>query len=211
MMNGEEMPSVTQPDQIPEAQGSGEALPSVEQLEHALHAKKRASSYNRALQSTIYSLLVVAAVSILVATLVMPILHVSGSSMTPVTSDGDIVALLRVSQVERGDVIAFYYNNKVLVKRVIAFGGELVDIDTRGNVYINGERLDEPYLTEKDKGLCDIRLPYQVPDSKYFVMGDHRSTSQDSRSQIIGPVSEEMILGKLVFRVWPLNKFGLIN
>lgn len=190
---------------------NGSKMPSVEQLEEALHAKRRAGSYSRALRSTLYSLLVVAAAAILVATLVMPILHVSGSSMTPVISDGDIVAVLRGSGFERGDVIAFYYNNKVLVKRVVAFGGEVVDIDSRGNIYVNNELLDEPYLTERDMGNCDIRLPYQVPDGKYFVLGDHRSTSQDSRSVIIGPVAEEQILGRLVFRIWPPGKAGLID
>lgn len=188
-----------------------EKTPSVEQLEAALHARKRAGNYSKALRSTMYSLLVVAAVAVLVATMVMPILQVSGSSMTPVTSDGDIVAVLTGTDLERGDIIAFYYNNKVLVKRVVAFGGETVDIDARGNIYINGELLDEPYLEEKAMGNCDIRLPYQVPDGRFFVLGDHRSTSQDSRSIIIGPVSEEQVLGKLVFRVWPLNKFGLIK
>lgn len=190
---------------------NGSKMPSVEQLEEALHAKRRAGSYSKALRSTLYSLLVVAAAAILVATLVMPILHVSGSSMTPVISDGDIVAVLRGSGFERGDVIAFYYNNKVLVKRVVAFGGEVVDIDSRGNIYVNNELLDEPYLTERDMGNCDIRLPYQVPDGKYFVLGDHRSTSQDSRSVIIGPVAEEQILGRLVFRIWPPGKAGLID
>lgn len=186
-------------------------LPSVEQLEGALKAQKRSGNYGRALRSTIYSLLVVAAVAILVATLVMPILHVSGSSMTPVIGDGDIAAVLKGSSFQRGDIIAFYYNNKVLVKRVIAFAGEWVDIDTRGNVYINNELLDEPYLTEKALGNCDIKLPYQVPADKLFVLGDHRSTSADSRSLIIGPVSEEQVLGKVFLRVWPLTKFGLIN
>lgn len=186
-------------------------LPSVEQLEGALKAQKRSGNYSRALRSTIYSLLVVAAVAILVATLVMPILHVSGSSMTPVIGDGDIAAVLKGSSFQRGDIIAFYYNNKVLVKRVIAFAGEWVDIDTRGNVYINNELLDEPYLTEKALGNCDIKLPYQVPADKLFVLGDHRSTSADSRSLIIGPVSEEQVLGKIFLRVWPLTKFGLIN
>lgn len=186
-------------------------LPSVEQLEGALKAQKRSGNYSRALRSTIYSLLVVAAVAILVATLVMPILHVSGSSMTPVIGDGDIAAVLKGSNFQRGDIIAFYYNNKVLVKRVIAFAGEWVDIDTRGNVYINNELLDEPYLTEKALGNCDIKLPYQVPADKLFVLGDHRSTSADSRSLIIGPVSEEQVLGKIFLRVWPLTKFGLIN
>lgn len=186
-------------------------LPSVEQLEGALKAQKRSGNYSRALRSTIYSLLVVAAVAILVATLVMPILHVSGSSMTPVIGDGDIAAVLKGSSFQRGDIIAFYYNNKVLVKRVIAFAGEWVDMDTRGNVYINNELLDEPYLTEKALGNCDIKLPYQVPADKLFVLGDHRSTSADSRSLIIGPVSEEQVLGKVFLRVWPLTKFGLIN
>lgn len=185
--------------------------PSVEQLEKALKASKRSGNYSKALRSTLYSLLVVAAAAILIATLVMPILHVSGSSMTPVIGDGDIAAVIRGSEFERGDIIAFYYNNKVLVKRVIAFAGEWVDVDTRGNVYINNELLDEPYLTEKALGNCDIKLPYQVPADKLFVLGDHRSTSADSRSLIIGPVSDEQILGKVFLRVWPLNKFGLIN
>jgi len=186
-------------------------MPSVEQLEKTLRAQKRAGNYSKALRSTIYSLLVVAAVAILIATLVMPILHVSGSSMTPVIGDGDIAAVIKGGGFQRGDIIAFYYNNKVLVKRVIAFSGEWVDIDSRGNVYINNELLDEPYLTEKAMGNCDIDLPYQVPDGKLFVLGDHRSTSADSRSVIIGPVSEEQILGKVFLRVWPLTKIGLIN
>lgn len=185
--------------------------PSVEQLEQALHSAKKAGSYNRALKSTVYALLVVAAAAILVATLVMPILQISGSSMTPVIGDGEIAAVLKSDKLERGDVIAFYYNNKVLVKRVIAFPGERVHIDTNGKVYINGAELDEPYLTEWAKGNCDIDLPYQVPEGRYFVLGDHRSTSADSRSKVIGPVSQEQILGKVVLRLWPLNRFGLIE
>lgn len=185
--------------------------PSVEQLESTLRAARHASNYGKALRSTIYSLLVVAAAAILIATLVMPILHISGSSMTPVIGDGDIAAVLKGVKFDRGDIIAFYYSNKVLVKRVIASGGEWVDIDSSGNVYVNGELLDEPYLTEKAFGNCNIKLPYQVPEGKLFVLGDHRSTSADSRDQVIGPVSEEQIIGKIVFRVWPLNKLGPIN
>lgn len=185
--------------------------PSVEQLEKTLRAARHASNYTKALRSTIYSLLVVAAVAILIATLVMPVLHISGSSMTPVIGDGDIAAVIKGTEFDRGDIIAFYYSNKVLVKRVVAFAGEWIDIDSNGNVYINGELLDEPYLEEKAFGNCDIRLPYQVPEGKIFVLGDHRSTSQDSRSQIIGSISDEMIIGKIFLRVWPLNKFGLIN
>jgi len=185
--------------------------PSVEQLEKALRAEKRAGSYSKALKSTIYSLLVVAAAAILIATLFMPILQISGSSMTPVIGDGDIAAVIRGTEFNRGDIIAFYYNNKVLVKRVVAFSGEWVDIDSRGNIYINNELLDEPYLTEKDMGHCDIRLPYQVPEGKLFVLGDHRSTSADSRSVIIGSVAEEQILGRVFFQIWPLNEIGLVK
>lgn len=187
------------------------AMPSVEQLEKTLRAQKRAGNYSKALRSTLYSLLVVAAAAILIATMVMPILHVSGTSMTPVIGDGDIAAVIKGNNFERGDIIAFYYNNKVLVKRVIAFSGEWVDIDSQGNVYINRELLDEPYLTEKAVGNCDIDLPYQVPEGKLFVLGDHRSTSADSRSVIIGPVADEQILGKVFLRVWPLTKIGLIK
>ena len=185
--------------------------PSVEQLESTLRAVKHANSYSTALRSTIYSLLVVAAVSILIATLVLPILHISGSSMTPVVVDGDITAVVKGTEFDQGDIIAFYYSNKVLVKRVIAFGGDWVDIDSRGNVYVNSQLLDEPYLTEKALGNCNIKLPYQVPEGKLFVMGDHRSTSADSRDQIIGPVSQEQIIGRVFLRVWPLNRIGLVN
>lgn len=185
--------------------------PSVEQLESTLRAVKHASSYSTALRSTIYSLLVVAAVSILIATLVLPILHISGSSMTPVVVDGDITAVIKGTEFDQGDIIAFYYSNKVLVKRVIAFGGDWVDIDSRGNVYVNSQLLDEPYLTEKALGNCNIKLPYQVPEGKLFVMGDHRSTSADSRDQVIGPVSQEQIIGRVFLRVWPLNRIGLVN
>lgn len=185
--------------------------PTVEQLEAALHSAKKSGSYHRALRSTIYALLVVAAVAILVATLVMPILQISGSSMTPVIGDGEIAAVLKTDKLERGDIIAFYYNNKVLVKRVIAFPGERVYIDTNGKVFINGAELEEPYLKEWAKGNCDIDMPYQVPEGRYFVLGDHRSTSADSRSKVIGPVSQEQVLGKVVLRIWPLKRFGLIK
>lgn len=185
--------------------------PSVEQLEKELRYETRRSNYSKALRSTIYSLLVVAAVAILVATLMMPILQISGSSMTPVIGDGEIAAILKGSSFERGDIIAFYYNNKILVKRVIAFAGEWVNIDSKGNVFINNKQLDEPYVTDKALGDCSIDLPYQVPDGKLFVMGDHRSTSADSRSMIIGPVSEEQLIGKVFLRIWPLNKIGLLH
>lgn len=149
-----------------------------------------------------------AAVAVLVATLLMPVLQITGNSMTPTVSEGQYVVSLKGTSPAMGDIIAFYYNNNILVKRVIAGPGDWVNIDEYGNVSVNDEPLDEPYVYEKALGECDIDLPYQVPDGRYFVMGDHRSTSVDSRSSTIGCVAEEQIVGTIVFRVWPLNEFG---
>lgn len=191
-----------------EKRASAAPVPTVAQLEQELKRETYRRRYNRVLRSTIYTLITVAAVAVLVATLFLPVLRIYGTSMTPTTTDGDIVVSVKGGNFERGDIIAFWFNNKILVKRVIAHAGEWVDIDEAGNVSINGEPLDEPYLTEKALGECDIELPYQVPDGRLFVMGDHRSTSSDSRSSAVGCVAEEQIVGKLVFRVWPLGEFG---
>ena len=191
-----------------EKRASAAPAPTVAQLEQELKRETYRRRYNRVLRSTIYTLITVAAVAVLVATLFLPVLRIYGTSMTPTTTDGDIVVSVKGGSFERGDIIAFWFNNKILVKRVIAQAGEWVDIDEAGNVTINGEPLDEPYLTEKALGECDIELPYQVPDGRLFVMGDHRSTSSDSRSSAVGCVAEEQIVGKLVFRVWPLGEFG---
>lgn len=191
-----------------EKRASAAPAPTVAQLEQELKRETYRRRYNRVLRSTIYTLITVAAVAVLVATLFLPVLRIYGTSMTPTTTDGDIVVSVKGGSFERGDIIAFWFNNKILVKRVIAQAGEWVDIDEAGNVSINGEPLDEPYLTEKALGECDIELPYQVPDGRLFVMGDHRSTSSDSRSSAVGCVAEEQIVGKLVFRVWPLGEFG---
>ena len=186
------------------------ASPVIAQLEAELKRTKYRKSYWRALRSTISCLLVVAAVVVLISNL-LPILRIYGTSMTPTLVNGNIVAAMRRDGYERGDVIAFYYNNKILVKRVIALPGEWVDIDADGNVSINGEILDESYLDEKSFGECDIELPYQVPDGRYFVMGDHRSVSSDSRSSQVGCVTEEQIVGKLLIRLWPLGEIGTIE
>ena len=191
-----------------EKRASAAPVPTVAQLEQELKRETYRRRYNRVLRSPIYTLITVAAVAVLVATLFLPVLRIYGTSMTPTTTDGDIVVSVKGGSFERGDIIAFWFNNKILVKRVIAQAGEWVDIDEAGNVSINGEPLDEPYLTEKALGECDIELPYQVPDGRLFVMGDHRSTSSDSRSSAVGCVAEEQIVGKLVFRVWPLGEFG---
>lgn len=185
--------------------------PMVEQLEEELKRTAYKKRFRRMVRSTVSTLIVVAAVAVLISNLLLPILRIYGSSMTPALTDGDIVAAVRSGSYERGDVIAFYYNNKILVKRVVGLPGEWVDIDADGNVSINGEPLDEPYLEEKAPGECDIELPYQVSDGRYFVMGDHRSVSSDSRSSEVGCVPEEQIIGKLIFRLWPLNEFGAIE
>ena len=142
--------------------------------------------------------------------LILPVLQIYGSSMTPTLEEGEIVVALKGSEFEHGDVMAFYYNNKILVKRIVGKPGEWINVDSRGIVYVNGEELDEPYLKERALGDCNIEFPYQVPEKRYFVMGDHRSTSMDSRNTAIGCIAEEQIVGKIIFRIWPLPVFGAV-
>lgn len=182
--------------------------PSEKQLEAELARVRYQQRYRTVLRSTICTLIVVAAVAVLVATIWMPVLQIYGSSMTPTLSEGDIVVCFKTSDIKRGDLVAFYLGNKLLVKRCVALPGQTVDIDGDGNVMLDGVPLDEPYVTEKSLGDCNIELPYQVPDNRYFCMGDHRKTSVDSRNTAVGCVTEEQIVGKIVFRVWPLSGFG---
>lgn len=186
-------------------------IPDVQELEAELKRVKYRSRYHSVLRSTVYTLVVVAAIAVLVATIWMPVLQIYGTSMTPTVNEDDIVISMKGSEFEAGDLIAFYLGNKILVKRCIAGPGQWVNIDESGNVYVDGTLLEEPYLTEKALGDCNITLPYQVPDNRYFCMGDHRSTSVDSRHTDVGCVSEEQVVGKIVFCVWPLKNFGSLK
>lgn len=185
--------------------------PTREQLENLAGSIKYRTRFRHSLMETVFTLVTVAAVAVLVAVLLLPVLQIYGTSMAPSLTEGNIVLSLKGSQFETGDVVAFYYNNKVLVKRVIANAGDWVDIDEDGNVFVNNVELDEPYVTEKAFGDCNIELPYQVPESRVFVMGDHRSVSIDSRNTAVGCVAEEQIVGKIVYCIWPMSNFGKVS
>lgn len=183
----------------------------IEQFEQELEREKYKHRFYRTVFITLCILSVVAAMAVLAANLWFPVLKVNGSSMTPTLESGEVLVALKTDRMDTGDIIAFYYNNKILIKRVIAVSGDWIDIDKDGNVYVNDVAIDEPYLKEKALGDCNIELPYQVPESRIFVMGDHRSVSVDSRNTAVGCVSEEQIIGKIFLRVWPLKKIGKID
>lgn len=184
---------------------------STGQLVAELKRTRYIKRYRHILRSTVGTLITVAALAVLVATLLLPVLRIYGSSMAPTLQEGEIVISVKGAELAQGDIIAFYYNNKILVKRMIAGPGSMINIDKDGNVYVDQVRLEEPYLTERALGECDLKLPYQLPDGRYFVMGDHRATSVDSRSSAVGCVSEEQIVGRIVFRVWPFSGFGVLD
>lgn len=185
--------------------------PSVKELENELRREEERKTYRKTLRNSIFILVIVSSITVLVATLFFPVLRIYGSSMTPTLQSGDVVLTFKTTELKRNDIVAFYYNNKILVKRVIATQGEWVDIDEEGNVRVDEQLLDEPYILDKTTGECDIELPYQVPEGRVFVMGDHRSVSIDSRSSSIGSITKEQIVGKLIIRLWPLQKFGTLD
>lgn len=185
--------------------------PTIEQIQAELKRLKSRNQYVHLLSTTIFSLMSAAAAAVLICVLLMPILRIYGSSMEPTLHDGEIVISLKNAQPDPGDLIGFYYNNKILVKRVIAVSGDWVNIDPAGNVSVNDIPLDEPYVMEKALGECDISLPYQVPEGRIFVMGDHRLTSVDSRSTSVGCTAEEQIVGQIVFCIWPPRDFGFVK
>ena len=184
---------------------------SSEGIERELKRVRYKERYRKTLKSTVFTLITVAAIAVLVATLALPVLQIYGSSMTPSLEDGEIVLSVKTADFEKTDIVAFYYNNKILVKRVIATAGEWVELDKDGNVFVNGNQIEEPYVQNFALGECDIEMPYQVPEGRIFVMGDHRAVSIDSRSSVVGCVAEEQVVGKLVFRLWPLGDFGEIE
>ena len=190
---------------------SKKELPAVDDLQKELKRERYKRRFRKLLKSTVNALIVVAAVAALVATLVLPVLQIAGTSMEPNLNDGDIVLLVKKKNLQTGDLCAFYYSNKILIKRVIATPGDYIWIESDGTVFLNGNPLDEPYISEKALGECDVEFPYQVPENCYFVMGDKRETSIDSRSSVIGCVPEDQIVGKIFCKFWPLSEFAFID
>lgn len=186
-------------------------IPTMEQIKNERRRLRYRRRYNRTLKSTVAALIVVAALSVLVATLWMPVLQIYGKSMVPTLTDGEIVITVKNRHFDCGDIVAFYHENKLLVKRCIAGPGDWVDIDEKGNVSVNEKPMDEPYLQTKALGETNINLPYQVPDERWFLMGDNRDVSIDSRNTVVGAVARDQIVGEIVFRIWPLKDFGPVQ
>ena len=183
-------------------------LPTAEQYSKELQRIRYRKDYRKMLANTISSLIVVAAIAVLISMLFLPVLRVTGTSMTPTLMNDELVICSKRSNFKSGDVVAFYFNNKILLKRVIGTAGDVIDITEDGFVYVNGEMLDEPYVSEHAFGECDIELPYQVPENRIFVMGDHRATSVDSRSSTIGCIADEYIIGRVILRIYPFRNIG---
>ena len=181
------------------------SLPTKKQVETERKRYRRQKAYNKALRGTVYVLTIVAAVAVLIATLVLPVLQIEGTSMEPTLSNGDIVLLMKTTRFERGDLCGFTWNNKLLIKRVIGLPGDWIEIDTDGTIYLNGDKLEEPYVEHKALGECDLEFPFQVPQEQYFVIGDMRESSIDSRNTVIGCIPKDQIVGKVFFRVWPFK------
>ena len=186
-------------------------LPLKNQIEAERKRYRRQKAYNKALSGTVYVLTIVAAVAVLIATLVLPVLQIEGTSMEPMLSSGDIVLLTKTTRFSRGDLCGFTWNNKLLIKRVIGLPGDWIEIDTDGTIYLNGEMLEESYVQQKALGECDLEFPFQVPPEQYFVVGDMRESSIDSRNSLIGCIPKDQIVGKVFLRVWPLENIKFFN
>lgn len=186
-------------------------IPPLDALQQELKRERYRRRFRRLLRSSVNALVVVAAVAALVATLILPVLQIAGTSMEPSLNDGDIVLLVKTNDLQTGDLCAFYYSNKILIKRIIGTPGDYIWIESDGTVFLNGEPLDEPYISQKALGECDVEFPYQVPENSYFVMGDHRETSIDSRSSVIGCIAEDQTIGKIFCKFWPLAEFAFMD
>jgi signal peptidase I len=181
------------------------SLPTKTQVETERKRYRRQKAHYKALRGTVYVLTIVAAIAVLISTLILPVLQIEGTSMEPTLSNGDIVLLAKTSNFKRGELCGFTWNNKLLIKRVIGLPGDWLEIDSDGTIYLNGDKLDEPYVQQKALGECDLEFPFQVPQEQYFVIGDMRESSIDSRNTVIGCISKEQIVGKVFFRVWPFK------
>ncbi len=181
------------------------SLPSIDQVEAEMSKIKYKSRFLKTLLSTISVLVVVAAAAVLLSTLLFPVVQVSGDSMVPTFASGDILVLVKTKDINYGDLCCASWQNKTLLKRVIGMPGDSIDIDSEGNVYVNDELLDEPYVKEKSIGKCELELPCQVPEDKYFLLGDQRENSSDSRNPDVGCIAEDQVIGKVLFKVWPLK------
>ena len=183
---------------------------SISALEEEIKREKYKSKYTKILKSTIYALIIIASISALIGTLIMPVLEVNNTTMKPLLENNEIVLSLKTKKLKQGDIIAFYQGNKILIKRVVAVPGNYISIDEEGNIYVDGEVLNEPYVTNKQKGETNIEFPYQVPESEYFVLSDERDKTNDSRNEDIGLIKKDNVIGKVIFRVWPFKKIGAL-
>ena len=186
-------------------------FPTSGQIEKAIAKEQYSRKYKKVLKSTLSSLIVVAAIAVLIATLALPVLQIQGSSMEPTLNDEEIVVLIKTPNMKRGQLCCFSYQNKLLIKRIIGVPGDTIRIDEKGFVYVNNELLDEPYIIDRALGECDVKFPFHVTENHYFILGDHRSTSIDSRSSVVGLVSADQIVGRIFFRIWPFEKMGDIE
>ena len=186
-------------------------IPPIELIREELAREESRHNFRKTVWNVMAALIVVAAIAVLVVTRLFVLVRVNGNSMEPALLDGDVLFVLQTKELNKGDIAGFYYGGKVLLKRTIGDPGDIIEIDREGNVSVNGEELEEPYLTEKNLGKCELEFPYEVPEELTFVLGDNRAVSIDSRIKAIGCIEEDQILGKAVFRAWPLDRIGSVH